>query len=262
MLKTKFLVVFFVAIAIVFCSSITFAKNDKNSDIPEQAGLYDVPGHPELKLRVFVYHEKPNKPGKPTPPSPKEVCNLSDPDSDLLVASAEWKLSGTWKYRLNTSSVPLTIGANNLSMIAENSYKQWTDVIHNNQVTITKDSDTIVNRAVLDGQNIITWGNAPGSALAVSYIWYDRITKVATEVDTIMNTKSTWYWSQNQNCAYQGVYDAQDILTHELGHTMGLDDMYTDEYANHTMYGYGSKGEVKKDTLTQGDISGVQQIYH
>jgi hypothetical protein len=261
MLKTKFLIVFFLAIAIVFCSSITFAKNDKNSDIPEQAGLYDVPGHPELKLRVFVYHEKPNKPGRPTPPSPQEVCNLLDSDSTLLVAPADWKLPSTWKYRLNTSSVPLTVGANNLSMIAENAYKQWTDVIHNNQVTITKDSNTIVNRAVLDGQNIIAWGNAPVSALAVSYIWYNRITKVAIEVDTIMNTKSIWYWSQNQNCAFQGVYDAQDILTHELGHTMGLDDMYTNDYANHTMYGYGSKGEVKKDTLTQGDISGVQNIY-
>ena len=269
MLKTKFLVVFFLAIAIVFCSSITFAKNDKNSDIPEQDGIYDVPGHPELKLRVFVYHEKPNKPGKPTPPSPQEVCELLDPESTLLVASAEWKLPNTWKYRLNTLSVPLTVGANNLPVIASNAYKQWTDAInnHNNQVTITKDSDTIVNRAVLDNQNIIAWGNAPGSALAVSYIWYNRITKVATEVDTIMNIKFTWYWSnpqnwpQDQNCAYQGVYDAQDILTHELGHTMGLDDMYTDKYANHTMYGYGSKWETKKDTLTIGDAQSVKILY-
>ena len=261
MLKTKFLVVFFLAIAIVFCSSITFAKNDKNSDIPEEDGLYDVPGHPELKLRVFVYHAKPDKPGKPTPPSPQEVCNLSDPDSNILVALAEWKLPSNWKYRLNTSSVPLTVGANNLSLIANNAYKQWTDAIKN-KVTITKDSNTTVDRAVLDNQNIIAWGQAPGSALAVSYIWYNRITKVATEVDTIMNTKFTWYWSQDPNCAFQGVYDAQDILTHELGHTMGLDDMYTDKYANHTMYGYGSKGEVKKNTLTQGDIIGVKNIYY
>jgi hypothetical protein len=258
---------FFIPILLVVLLAFSFtvlAAKPKSIELPEQAGLYDVPGHPELKLRVFVYHEKPDKPGKPTPPSPKEVCNLSDPESTLLVASADWTLPNTWKYRLNTLSVPLTVGANNLPVIASNAYKQWTDAInnHNNQVTITKDSDTIVDRAVLDNQNIIAWGNAPGSALAVSYIWYNRITKVATEVDTIMNTKSTWYWSQKQNCAYQGVYDAQDILTHELGHTMGLDDMYTDKYANHTMYGYGSKGEVKKDTLTQGDISGVQQIYH
>ena len=248
-------------VALLACAFSVRAEKPKLNDLPEQAGLYDVPGHPELKLRVFVYHEKPDKPGKPTPPPPTPSCGLPDPDSSSLVDSAGWKLSGTWKYRLNTSSVPLTVGANNLSLIAENAYKQWTDVIHNNQVTITKDSNTIVDRAVLDNQNIIAWGNAPGSALAVSYIWYNRITKVATEVDTIMNKKFTWYWSQDINCAYQVVYDAQDILTHELGHTFGLDDMYENTYADHTMYGYGSKGEVKKDTLTTGDVQSVRILY-
>ena len=76
-----------------------------------------------------------------------------------------------------------------------------------------------------------------------------------------MNKKFTWYWSQDKSCAYQNVYDAQDILTHELGHTFGLDDMYTNDYANHTMYGYGSKGEVKKDTLTIGDAQSVKILY-
>jgi len=247
-------------IAVGFSLNSVLAKNDKNSDIPEEDGIYDVPGHPELKLRVFVYHAKPDKPGKPTPPSPQEVCDLPDDDSPLLVASAGWELPSTWTYKLNISSVPSTVGANSLPVIANNAYKQWTDAI-NNQVTIIEDSNTTVNRAVLDNQNIIAWGRAPGNALAVSYIWYNRATEVAIEVDTIMNKKFTWYWSQNEDCAYQGVYDAQNILTHELGHTMGLDDMYTDEYTDHTMYGYGSKGEVKKNTLTQGDIIGVQNIY-
>jgi len=254
---------FFIPILLVVLLAFSFtvlAAKPKTIELPEQAGLYDVPGHPELKLRVFVYHEKPDKPGKPTPPPPTPSCGLPDPDSSSLVDSAGWHVSGTWKYKLNTSSVPATVGSNNLITITSNAYKQWTDAI-NNKITITKDSNTTVDRAVLDGQNIIAWGNAPGSALAVSYIWYNRTTKVATEVDTIMNTKFTWYWSQKQNCAYQGVYDAQDILTHELGHTFGLDDMYEGVYANHTMYGYGSKGEVKKDTLTQGDIISVQSIY-
>ena len=57
-------------------------------------------------------------------------------------------------------------------------------------------------------------------------------------------------------------YDAQEILTHELGHWMGLGDMYdAANYQNATMYGYGSKAEVKKDTLSTGDISGIGVIY-
>jgi len=244
------------------------SQDDLKYTIPEQDGTYDVLGHPELKLRVFVYHEKPDRPGKPTPPSPQEVCGLSDPNPNELVISAGWTIPNTWKYRLNTLSVPSTVGAGDLPVIASNAYKQWTDAInnHNNQVTITEGLNTTVDRAFLDGQNIIAWARTSGSALAISYIWYNRTTGVATEVDTIMNKKFTWYWSNPQDwtqsqCAYQGVYDAQDILTHELGHTMGLDDMYTETYSNHTMYGYGSKGETKKDTLTTGDILGVQEIY-
>ena len=77
--------------------------------------------------------------------------------------------------------------------------------------------------------------------------------------------KFNWAWSDqttNSNCAYSGIYDAQNILTHETGHWMGLDDTYTDEFTNNTMYGYGNTGEVKKDTLSSGDVNGVNSIYN
>ncbi len=80
-----------------------------------------------------------------------------------------------------------------------------------------------------------------------------------------MNQKFSWKWSDqsvHQDCAYSNSYDAQDILTHELGHWVGLDDEYTSDFANNTMYGYGSQQEVKKDTLTTGDITAATAIYH
>ena len=258
-MKKAFIIPILLAVLLAFSFSVR-AEKPKLNDLPEQAGLYDVPGHPELKLRVFVYHEKPDKPGKPGPTTPTYSCGLPDPDSNLSVASAGWKIFNTWKYKLNTSSVPSKVGGNNLSLIVSNAFNQWNEAI-NKKVNIIPDGQTTVDRAVLDNQNIIAWGNAPGSALAVSYIWYDKNSKLAIEVDTIMNKKFTWYWSSDIKCAYQNVYDAQDILTHELGHTFGLDDMYTNDYANHTMYGYGSKGEVKKDTLTIGDTQSVKILY-
>jgi len=252
---------FFIPILLVVLLVVAFsvrAEKPKLTDLPEQAGLYDVPGHPELKLRVFVHPDKPVKPGKPTPTIPPYTCIETDPNSLLPVDLAGWKLPNSWIVKLNVSSVPSTVGGSHLLAIVDNAFREWLTRI-SNKVTVIYTGTTNVSRANLDNQNIIAWGNAPASALAVSYIWYKD--SYAVEVDTIMNKKYTWYWSQNINCAYQNVYDAQDILTHELGHTFGLDDMYENTYADNTMYGYGSKGKVKKDTLTQGNIISVQGIY-
>lgn len=253
---------------LVFVTGPVMAKSDKgqeidiNGTLPEQEGIYKIKNHPEMKLRVFIRKVRPNP-----NPTPTLQCNLTDADSGAVVDPAGWKLPSTWTYRLNTSSVPSSVGSSKLQTIASNAYSVWEQAI-NNSVTITKGQNTSVNRAKYDGQNIITWGTASGSALAVSYIWYTG--GVATEVDTIMNNKFTWYWSNpnswvtpaSTTCAYQNVYDAQEILTHELGHTMGLNDEYTGDYTNNTMYGYGSKGETQKDTLTTGDIAGVKAVYN
>ena len=55
--------------------------------------------------------------------------------------------------------------------------------------------------------------------------------------------------------------DFESIATHELGHSVGLDDLYTAECAEQTMYGYATEGETKKRSLEAGDIEGVGQLY-
>jgi hypothetical protein len=244
------------------------AKNSQQDDleytIPEQDGTYDVPGRPELKVRVFVHNPK----AKPEPiVSPALTCGLSDPNSDAIVDPGGWYLpKGTWVYRLNTNSVPFSVGSGNLSNIAQLGFSAWSDAI-SNKVTFTAGSPTSATRANLDGQNIIAWGRTSGSALAVTYTWYytsGLLKGQVAEVDTIMNLKFNWSWTPfnlKNLCASTNSYDAQDILTHELGHWVGLNDEYTSAYTDNTMYGYGSKAEVKKDTLTTGDASGVSAIY-
>ncbi len=248
-------------------SSDLTSQND--SDLPEQEGVYDVAGHKNLKLRVFVYHGKPTeKPGKPTPPPPQEICGLTDPESSSVVSPAGWVLPTAWEYNLNLNGVPANVGAQNLAVIARNSFNQWLAQIGTGTVAVLNGEAALTDRAQRDGQNIIAWGRTSVSALAVSYIWYrtDTIPYTAVEVDTIMNKKYSWAWSNPATwngdiCAYTGVYDAQNILTHELGHTFGLDDEYESAYQNNTMYGYGSVSETKKNTLTQGDKTGVVNLY-
>ena len=112
------------------------------------------------------------------------------------------------------------------------------------------------------GKNIISWGRTSGSALGVTYIRYFSSSGLAVDVDTIMNKKFLWRWANSSSCAYPDSYDAENILNHELGHWIGLNDEYSVANFQHaTMYGSGAKGEVKKNTLSTGDASGASAIY-
>lgn len=267
MSKKVFVTLFLVILVCVLGASLSsvLAKNTDDSDdqiLPEQPGIYDVPGRPDLKLKVFVHNPKDKQNARPSPVVPP-VCNLQDPDSTVTIGSAGWHLAdGTTVYTLNSGSVPSAVGTNNLATMATDAFNRWAGATGNKVVFSRDVSNTTVAKAALDGKNIITWGRASGTALAITYTWYDRNTGVASEVDTIMNNKFSWSWAAPGSiCVNANTYDAQDILTHELGHWMGLNDYYAADYQNATMYGYGSKAEIKKDTLSTGDVNGITAIY-
>ncbi|PJA83788.1 MAG: peptidase M10A and M12B matrixin and adamalysin, partial [Candidatus Nealsonbacteria bacterium CG_4_9_14_3_um_filter_37_29] len=55
--------------------------------------------------------------------------------------------------------------------------------------------------------------------------------------------------------------DLQNIATHELGHGVGLGDVYETACSEVTMYGYSNYGETQKRTLEAPDITGLQTLY-
>lgn len=242
------------SLLLLFFSVPAFAQQPNS--IPERNGDYPDPEHPGVRVRVFVHEPKPS-------PSSSPVLSCNDPDSSAVVPPTVWHLPSSVTYHLNTSSAPSSIGAASFSSLAGNAYNSWQNAV-SGKVTFSKGTDTTVNRNALDFQNIVAWGRTLGTALAVTYTRYYTATHEVADVDTIMNVKFPWNWtdpSLNQCSLYSNSYDAQDILTHETGHWMGLDDTYSSQYVDNTMYGYGAKGEVKKDTLTSGDINGVKAIY-
>lgn len=235
---------------VVFQAGAFAANNSTNSDIPEKNGVYDVPGHPNLKVRVFVHAPK-----KSTALGTWPTCT-DDPDSIYVVGKTPWHLPANWSYVVNTSNAPASISGSSIPTIASAAFLPWQS--NQSRVTINYAGTTKTSAKKLDGKNIVTFGRTSGSALGITYTWYYPATGLVAENDTILNLKYPWFWNQcNANA-----YDAQGILTHELGHWMGLNDEYADDYMPNTMYGYGNKGETKDMTLTNGDILGVQAIYN
>ena len=77
------------------------------------------------------------------------------------------------------------------------------------------------------------------------------------EWDVVFNDYYTW-GDAEFNLA---LMDFENIATHELGHAVGLGDLYTSECSEQTMYGYADYGEIKKRTLEAGDIAGILNLY-
>lgn len=247
-MSKKFLFIFLFSLVLFFTPLIVTAQKPEDWEPPEKNGTYDVPGKQNYKVKVFVH--------EPRDKSTTPVLTCNDNDSQSVVNPAGWKLPGTWSWYLNTVSAPPSI-VGSVSTIVANSIKTWQDEL-TGKVQFEYKGLTSINKKAFDGKNIIVWGRTSGTALGVTYTWYNTVTKQAVETDTIMNQKFPWGWSTSCNANY---YDAQNILTHELGHWVGLNDEYANSYVDNTMYGYGSKGEIKKDTLTSGDKTAVQNLY-
>lgn len=235
------------SIVFLLVATVVVSAQSPNATIPEKNGDYSVPGRSDVRVRVFV-HEPKEKPVS----SSLAICE--DPNVNAVVGSAGWKLpNGTWKYKVNTSSSPVA----GLTTIVSNSFNAWTNAISSpSKPNLVSDGTTFKTRNALDFENIITWGRTNGSALGVTYVWYYTATKLVADVDTIMNKKFLW----NLTCSTDS-YNAEDILVHELGHWFGLNDHYTASYVDNTMFGYGSKAEIKKITPENGDKDGINLIY-
>lgn len=224
-----------------------------------------IPANPLRKAKEFtVIHKLPNH------NTPKPATETCDPDNSEAVGfgDAGWQLTGNTVYRLNPGSAPTSVRTN-LTTISTNSFYIWDS--QTSLVTLSRGPDTSVNRSRLDYQNVVAWNRLSTSTLGLTTIRYFVDNGEVVDVDTIMNNRVTWAWQNpvslifpatvDNTCGDLTKYDAQDILTHEIGHWMGLDDIYNSANKDLTMYGYGRRGELKKNTLEPGDILGIQTLY-
>jgi hypothetical protein len=192
---------------------------------------------------------------------------LGKPGSDtnscykFLAKGAKWKAVEDWVVNpsndreLNEDFVI----ANLKSDIAKWEVAAGVDILGRGSSTIaTLVADTVSP----DGQNEAYFGSIdePG-AIAVTIMWGyfggPPPFRELVEWDQVYDDMD-FDWSATGEADKM---DFENIATHELGHSVGLGDLYTDECSEQTMYGYAGYGETIKRDLADGDIAGIQKLY-
>jgi len=121
-----------------------------------------------------------------------------------------------------------------------------------------------------DGKNVHLWTSDTGiipkdkdgndNIIAMTNDWYIPVTKTLVESDCWYNNRLNWRIDEDGiGGSGNNNFDIRTIALHELGHTLGLADLYENSNTEQTMYGYN---DGKADwTLNSGDIAGVQKLY-
>ncbi|GAC1410336.1 MAG: hypothetical protein NVSMB57_04000 [Actinomycetota bacterium] len=121
-----------------------------------------------------------------------------------------------------------------------------------------------------DGMNEIGWGVLPATTLASATV-VRRGGKVV-EADITLNLAYAWAWlpcaDRDGACtdapSIAGIrprIDVQAVVTHEIGHWLGLGHLNGPAASELTMYMVPNPGERKQDTLALGDVLGVRKAY-
>lgn len=132
------------------------------------------------------------------------------------------------------------------------------DVLGNGAVT---DDVLIADEVAPDAVNEVYFGGISDSGtIGVTIVWGifsgPPQQRKLSEWDMVFNTGYSWSASGEA-----GKMDFENIATHELGHAIGMSDLYTSACANETMYGYADNGQTNKRTLEIGDIIGANKLY-
>lgn len=205
----------------------------------------------ELVRVDFIHYAKDKNPARPTNPGGKKP---KGEDACYKLMGVKWKQTNLPYYMNPTNS-----GLNESFIVStfNTSVNTW-DNETNYDLFGAGSINTSLHYGTQDYNNTIEFGsyNDPG-VIAVTSTWYTRRGKEIVEFDMLYNTAFNW----GDGAASSTQMDLQSIATHELGHGIGLLDIYTDACSEVTMFGYGSEGETKARDLEPADITGLESMY-
>lgn len=221
-------------------------------------GLRKIP--PGLEKIVFIHYKKerakPVKPDKPGKPSKEPECY------DFMGRGVKWKDLGI-VYLIDPTNSGL--GEAEVLTAMSAGAAEW---------------ETYTSATLFGGYDIsenLSWDGDPGDepdglnelvfadyqqtgVIAVTVVWGyfsgpPSLRKIF-EFDILFDTDYAWGTSGEND-----KMDVWNIATHEIGHGLGLGDVYEDGCSEVTMYGLSEEGETIKQTLEQPDITAIQELY-
>ena len=111
-----------------------------------------------------------------------------------------------------------------------------------------------------DGTNVVTWSKFGPNVIGAAVICFDETGRIIRDADLALNSTQHWEAVASSPDSRHS-HDIQSIYTHELGHWLALEDIYSPDSARQTMHGNTEYGQTRKRTLARGDITGVQKAY-
>ena len=213
-------------------------------------------GPPELEKIVFIHYYKPNH-------ASDSDCNAACEGNDnnktfrLVNGGIKWA-------NLPIDYLISNQFSNSEATAIRDSADTWDDALDfRSGSTINlfdNPSSTVLiqaNPGDNDGENIIVKGDLASNIIGVTSFWYNPATKEVVDADMVLNF-ADFTWSTNDAPVDM---DVQNIVTHELGHFLVLDDLSSPKTFDLTMYGFSDTGEIKSRTTGFGDELGVAKLY-
>lgn len=187
-----------------------------------------------------------------------------------LSSGAKWRNVEPWI--INPANLR-NLEAASASAILSQGVSKWedaTDGVVGNGVGVdvlgesaTTSAELVADTVSPDGQNEVYFADITDSnTIAVTIIWGifggPPAQRQLVEWDQVYDDV-TYDWSVEES-GVAGKMDFDNIATHELGHSLGMGDLYN-SCIDETMYGYATEGETKKRDLGSGDILGINKLY-
>lgn len=243
--------------------TLTLPSAADNSPVISLGSAID-PGTGKLVEGYAIIHYK-DKVAKPTgkPGGGATQCY------GFLAKGAKWKTVEPW---VTNSSNTRGLDTASVLSVLSTGVLRWEDaadgtVGNNVGMNILGDGSSTSNTLVADtvspdNQNEVYFANvSTQNAIAVTIVWGifggPTFQRELVEWDQVYDDVD-YDWSL---AGAAGKMDLDNIATHELGHSVGMADIYDSVCSEVTMYGYAGFSETKKTTLEAPDILGVSTLY-